>query len=878
MDIIDHRNGFADQDACAVMTRWHTFGCLCVVLVAVVHSASAEQQLESAYAHQYAHEVAPFLKQHCLACHGAEKQEGDVRFDGPMPDLVDGEQAERWLTAKQLISQGQMPPEGRPRPTADELTTVLAWIDEAAARAATVTRGGIGRRALRRLTPREYVTAAMDVLGLSFPHFQIDISARLAQDTGSEGFSNDSNLQSTQPLLLRRSLDLAEQLVDVALPDPAELAPFDYTVDLRKYVAAVQERLEKKTGGHMAYRVDLPGARDGEKPPSLALEGKWTGGRKRVAAERLDAERGVVLQPNPVLIGPPMEGLVMKVPRAISSGVLRFRAQAGGNVPAGEASPVLRLSITRQEVAVPIGEIVVTAPADAPAEYVLDVPLAFVNADWKGIHRDRQLALQIDNSAALPYPTPRDPGDKRKDQEIPLPKRSELILSSLALQVVAAPSRASDLLAPETAGQDDRERARRSLAAMLARAFRRPAHDGEVAAYLGLYDAERTRGSSFLAAYKAALTAAVISPQMFYLVEPKDTQQRPLTGWELASRLSYLAWGTSPDDELRGRAADGSLLREDELRRQLNRLLDDPRSDEFCREFVRQWLRLDTVLHLSAKTFTQKTINQAEDVAWYETALLHDIAAEPPHFFQELLRRNGPIGSFVDADFVVVNERLARFYGIDGVSGHEFRAVPAPPDRRGGLLTQAGCIASASHGRERSEILRGVYLIERFLGIDIPTPPGNVQPLDVQLSNNQNLRKLTPRQHVEAHSSVNTCAVCHLRIDPLGFVWDQYDIFGRMRRDKDGKVITAVTNGRLPDKTPFADLDEFRRLLNEPTSTTPLFADAFQRRLYAYVLGRGLDHGDEQHLRSMASTTAKTAVGLRDLLTAMVLSVPFRNK
>jgi hypothetical protein len=860
-----------------VITRCHTLGALCVVLVAV-HSASAEQQFESAYAHKYAHEVAPFLKQHCLACHGPEKQEGEVRFDGPMPDLVDGERGQLWLTAKQLISQGQMPPEGKPRPTADELTNVLDWIDEAAARAATVTRGGIGRRALRRLTPREYATAAMDVLGLSFPHFQIDISSRLAQDTGSEGFSNDSNLQSTQPLLLRRSLDLAEQLVDVALPDAAELAPVNYTADLREYVAAVQEKLEKKIGPPMAYRVDLPGARDGEKPPSLALVGNWTGGRKRVAAERLDAERGVVLQPNPVLIGPPMEGLIMRVPLVASRGVLRFRAKAGGNVPAGETSPVLRLSITRQEFAVPIGEIVVTAPADEPAEYVIDVPLAFVNADWKGIHRDGQLGLQIDNAAALAYPTPRDPDDKRKDNEIPLPKRNELILSSLALQVVEAPARGPELLAAETAGQDDRERARRSLEAMLARVFRRPAHDSELAAYLGLYDAERSRGGSFLAAYKATLTAALISPQMLYLVEPKDTQQRPLTGWELASRLSYLAWGTSPDEELRGRAADGSLLREDELRRQLNRLLDDPRSYEFCREFVRQWLHLDTVLHLSGKTFTQKTTSQSEDVAWYETALRRDIAEESPRFFQELLRRNGPIGLFVDADFVVVNERLARFYGIDGVSGHHFRPVPAPPERRGGLLTQSGCIASASHGRERSEILRGVYVIERFLGIDIPTPPGNVQPLDVQLTNNQNLRKLTPRLHVEAHSSVNTCAVCHLRIDPLGFVWDQYDVFGQMRRGKDGAVITVATNGSLPDKTPFADIDEFRRLLNEPTTTTPRFADAFQRRLYAYVLGRGLDHGDEQHLRSMASTTAKTAVGLRDLLTAMVLSVPFRNK
>lgn len=112
------------------MTRCPALGSLCVALVAVVQAASAEQQLASAYADK----VAPFLKQHCLACHGPEKQEGDVRFDGPMPDLVDGEQSERWLTAKQLISQGQMPPEGKPRPTADELTTVLAWIDSATTR------------------------------------------------------------------------------------------------------------------------------------------------------------------------------------------------------------------------------------------------------------------------------------------------------------------------------------------------------------------------------------------------------------------------------------------------------------------------------------------------------------------------------------------------------------------------------------------------------------------------------------------------------------------------------------------------------------------------------------------------------------------------
>ncbi|WP_202921656.1 DUF1592 domain-containing protein [Anatilimnocola aggregata] len=856
----------------------HLLTIAALIMTSQAWSASAEQPLESAYADK----VVPFLKQHCISCHGAAKQEGTVRFDGPMPDLIDAKLAEQWLTAKRLMAQGEMPPEGKPRPTADELTNVLAWIDAVAARAATVTRGGIGRRALRRLTPREYVSTALDVLGLTFPHFATDLSKRLPTDTAPDGFTNDSNQQTTQPLLLRRSLDLAEQLVDVALPEEPHSSPIRYEMDLREFVAQATEKPSKPLSIFAAFRDDVPAAVDGEPPASLSLVGRWSGpnnGRRPQATTRLDAKRGILLAPNPVIIGNPMECLTFKFPLVPDRGLLRLRARAGARIPARETAPVLRLSIAREFTIVPVGEIVVTAPSDDPAEYVLEAPLALVDADWKGINRDGHLVLQIDNAAALMTPTLREPDDKRKEGEIPLPTRNELIVSSLSVEVVKTPSRSPALLASAKEGETERDRARRSLQSSLPRAFRRPASPSEVDAYLGLFDAERARGTSFLAAYKASLTAALISPQTFYLIEPKETQQRPLTAWELASRLSYLAWGTAPDDELRARAANGSLLQEDELRRQLARLLDDPRSYALCREFARQWLDLDSVLHLDQATVLDRlTINQKEDVPWYEDVLRRDLVEEAPRLFEELLQKNRPVESLVNCEFVVINDRLARFYGIDGVSGHQFRAVPAPTDRRGGLLTQAGCIAAGSHGRERAEILRGVYLIERILGIDIPTPPGNVQPLDVQLNIDKNLRKLSPREHVEAHSSVNTCAVCHQRIDPLGFVWDQYDLFGRLRRDKEGKLVAAKTNGKLPDKTPFADIDEFRKRLIEPSSTTPRFADAFNRRLYAYVLGRSLDHGDDKHLSSIQSTTTKTEGGLRDLLTAMVLSEPFRNK
>jgi len=858
------------------MPRWSTLGFACLTLL-TAGSAIAQAKVESTYADT----LAPFLKRHCVECHGAEKSKGGVRFDGPMPDLIDVKLAEQWLTAKRMMAQGEMPPEGKPRPTADELTNVLAWIDDAAARAATITRGGIGRRALRRLTPREYVSTAMDVLGLSFPHFAPDLSKRLPTDTAADGFSNDSNQQSTQPLLLRRSLDLAEQLVDVALPVEPHPSPIRYEVDLREFVAKATDKPSKPKSIFVAYRIDVPAASDGQPSASLSLVGRWSGpnnGRRPQAVTRLDAKRGILLAPNPTIIGNPMECLMLKLPQVPNQGVLRLRAKAGASIPAGETAPVLRLSIARQDTIVPVGEIVVTAPADVPTEYVLEAPLALVDADWKGIHRDGHLNLQIDNAAALVAPTLRAPDDKRKESEIPLPARNELIVSSLAVEVVETPSSSLGLLSAKE-GETERERARRFLQSFLSRAFRRPVSESEVGSYLGLFDVERKRGVSFLAAYKASLTAALISPQMFYLIEPKDKEQRPLTAWELASRLSYLAWGTSPDEELRARAADGSLLREDELRRQLVRLLDDPRSYALCREFARQWLDLDSVLHIDQATvLAHLTIDRKEDIPWYEAVLRRDLVEESPRLLEELLRKNRPVESLGSCEIVVINDRLARFYGIDGVSGHQFRAVPAPADRRGGLLTQAGCIAAGSHGRERSEILRGVYLIERILGIDIPTPPGNVQPLDVQLNIDKNLRRLSPREHVETHSSVNTCAVCHQRIDPLGFVWDQYDMFGRLRRDKEGKLVVARTSGKLPDKTPFADIDEFRKRLIEPSSTTPRFADAFNRRLYAYVLGRSLDHGDDKHLSSIQSTTTKTEGGLRDLLTAMVLSEPFRKK
>jgi hypothetical protein len=833
-------------------------------------------------------DMAPFLKKHCVACHGAEKPKGGVRFDGPAPDLTDAKVAEKWLMARRLLAQGEMPPEGKPRPTADELLAAMNWIEDSAARAAVITRGGVGRRALRRLTNREYVATLHDTLGLSFPHFIGDPSTRLPSDASSNTFSNDSNAQVMQALLLRRSLALVEDLLDVALPPEGTVKPFRYDVDLRAIVAekhkaflAIPEANRKNQRGPGIGNVVVPAHEKGAQPAKL---GTQHSNNQPLAIEHLDPAKGLMLEPNPLTIGR-RNVVMLTLPFVPDGGVLRVRVRAAAVMEHDNSTPVLRASIggsygSPGDLVYPLAAVTVTA-TDVK-EYVLEVPVLLADGDWKSFRREKQLLVQIDNAAAPlgPTPPPENYDQKKRDTYL---KRNRLLLESFSVELDASPAwppRSESVLLAALQGEDEEARAKRSLKAFLSRAFRRPVEDRELDAFLKLYRDQRKAGRGFVDAYKTAVCAALVSPQVLYLIEPRGADRRPLTAWELASRLSYLVGNTAPDAELLARAADGSLLTDAELKKQLERLIKDDRAFAFTREFTRQWLELDVIDHLAPPvTRPLRIIEDADELAWYDKAVRHDLALEPAHFLLDLIRNDRSVNSLVASDHVVVNDRLARFYGVTLPKGTGWQRVAAPDNRKGGLLTQAGCITAATHAQERGEIKRGVYLVERFLGIDIPSPPGNVdiKPLDVQLAEDKSLRALTPRQHLDKHRTIATCAVCHQRIDPLGFVWDEFDMYGQPKRDKQGKLIAFDSKGQLPDKTTFANFSEFRTLMANGELESR-FAVAFSQRLYTYVLGRSLDHGDDAHLKTIRSAAAKNGGGVRALLLAMVLSEPFRNK
>ena len=836
----------------------------------------------------FADKVQPFLKQHCIACHGAEKAKGGVRFDGPMPSLVDAKVAEKWLAVKRMVAQGDMPPEGKPRPKAEEIVPVLEWIDAANSRAAAITRGGVGRRALRRLTRQEYVNTLHDVLGLSFSHAILDLAARLPSDALGHSFSNDSNLQVTQTLLLRRSLDLAEDMLAVALPDEGSIKPLRYEVDLRRVAGDAISAFEKKPEAERArlkaptiQNIVVPSLAKGE-PAKLSFRG---GQSKPLAIDQVDSAKGLLLAPNPIIVSFSKNAISLELPFVPDRGVLRLRAKAAAIKEVDDSLPTLRMSLSgppfAENVIYPIAEVAVTA--DSSREYVLEVPLLLVAADWNGFRRAKKVYIQIDNAAAIlgPTPVPSDYDQKKRDSYL---KRNRLLLESFTLEIDPLstwPAKSEAVLLAQKEGEEESALAQRSLDAFLTKAFRRNATQAELAAYLRAFRKERDAKTPFVTAYRMVAAAALASPQSLYFVEPRTAERQPLSPWELASRLSYLVRNSTPDAELLARAADKTLLTNAELRKQLQRLLKQEQAVALCREFTRQWLELDVIAHLEPNVLRHgRIIDYDDDKQWYEKAIRHDLATEPAQYLLDLLRTDGPISELASSEHLVVNDRLARFYGIPKVHGPEWRRVAAPENRRGGLITQAGCIAAATHAQERGEIKRGVYLARRIFGIDVPSPPGNVdiKPLDVQLAEDKKLRNLTVQQHMERHRSIQTCAVCHQRSDPLAFVWDEFDMFGLRKQDRQGKLMPFKVAGSIPDKTPFGSFDEFRQLLVKGGTEESLFAKAFSERLYAYVLGRGLDPGDEAHLKTIRAAAAREGGGLRALLTAMVLSEPFRHK
>ena len=425
--------------------------------------------------------------------------------------------------------------------------------------------------------------------------------------------------------------------------------------------------------------------------------------------------------------------------------------------------------------------------------------------------------------------------------------------------------------------------AERVLKQFAPRAFRRPVSDADLAPYLALVRERLDKGVKFADALRVGLKAILVSPRFLML----DEQPGKLDGYALAARLSYFLWSSAPDAELLAVATKGDLTKPAVLRAQTERLLKHPKARAFTEDFTGQWLALRNI---------EFTTPDARLYPEFDELLQVSMVQETHAFFDELLENDLSVLNFVESDFAMLNERLAKHYRVPGVSGLEVRRVTLRPEwHRGGVMTHASVLKVSANGTTTSPVLRGVWILDRILGRPAPPPPPNVPAVEPDIRGAKSIR-----EQLAKHRELESCAGCHARIDPLGFALESYDVIGGWRdryrispapNQRNGvEWFTISVNQRdmrlalgpkvdasdaLPDGRKFSDLVELKKLLlAEPDA----IARGLAEKLLIYATGHGLEFTDEAVLSDIVRKAKAKNFGFRALVHEVVASATFQSK
>ena len=404
-----------------------------------------------------------------------------------------------------------------------------------------------------------------------------------------------------------------------------------------------------------------------------------------------------------------------------------------------------------------------------------------------------------------------------------------------------------------------REAAREIIERFAARAFRRPVKEAEVDRFLKLYDLSAKEGDRFENNVRLALSGVLVSPHFLFRIEldPPDAKPGatyPINDFNLASRLSYFLWSSMPDEELLTLAAKGQLRQNVEA--QTKRMLKDAKSAAFVQNFAGQWLTIRNLATVAP---------DAKKFPGFDEELRSAMYRETELFFEAILREDRSILDFLDADFSFVNARLAKHYGIEGITGKDFQRVKMPT-MRGGILTHASILTLTSNPTRTAPVKRGKWVMDQILGTPPPPPPPDAGELE------ENPKELTGslRQRLEQHRSKASCAVCHNKMDPLGFAFENFDPIGAWR-DKDGKF-AIDPSGVLPDGKAFKGPNELKIILK---SKKELFSRNLSEKIMVYALGRGVEYYDKCALDKIIVALDKNDYRFTTLILEVVKSEPF---
>ena len=429
-----------------------------------------------------------------------------------------------------------------------------------------------------------------------------------------------------------------------------------------------------------------------------------------------------------------------------------------------------------------------------------------------------------------------------------------------------------------------------SFRSFLRRAYRRPADPLEIERIVSIVEKAHSLGLNYSESMQYGLQAVLVSPQFLFRVERESgselrTGVRRVDSWDLASRLSYFLWSSSPDDLLLNDAESQAIYEPANLANNIDRMLDDPRSQALVDGFFAQWLGIRNLSNLD--------VDGQKFPLWNEK-LRGAMRTETDMFFKHLISREGKLADVLQADFTFVNPRLAELYGLqyDGVEPKELyqgrggpgrrnndrrigdykdenRWIRVPlPEARRGMLTQASILTLTSNPSRTSPVKRGKWILENILGEPPPAAPPNVPTLDETQKEHQNV---SLRQQLEIHRSNPACASCHKVMDPIGLGLENFDAIGQWRDTDQGSKIDAA--GTLADGRSFSGATE---LLSSLEQDKPKIAKHFARKLLTYALGRGLTTSDECAVEKIVHQAEENNFQIRTFIKGVVMSEPFQ--
>jgi hypothetical protein len=435
-------------------------------------------------------------------------------------------------------------------------------------------------------------------------------------------------------------------------------------------------------------------------------------------------------------------------------------------------------------------------------------------------------------------------------------------------------------------GEDVETISRERLSRFLTRAFRRPVEDETLARYVAFArEAAKSKGH-FVDGIKAAVSAALASPQFLYLGDGGTSGKKPerLDPYELASRLAFFLWSSGPDDGLLEAARTGRLHEASVLDREIDRMLNDPRMKRFCDAFAPQWMKLE---HLVASDPDRKQFPDFHKfgvVSHVRRGSVHAML-EPLLIFETVFIENRSIQDFIHSDYTYRSEPLQKFLNFEkdikgspenGPSWTEvtfFERLPVTTKREGGIITSCAVMTMTSGPVETKPITRGKWVVETIFNDPPPPPPANVPAIEAATGEHKPDKPLSLREKFALHRTRQDCASCHAKIDPYGFALENYDPVGRWRDSDHGARIDP--SGRLFNQHPFSCVEEFKEALLKESRR---FAKAFTAHLLKYALGREVGPTDQAAVERIVTATEAQGYRLRDLMREVIRSEPFQTK